>query len=287
MTLLEAVGITAAALWAGMINVVVGSGSLVTFPTLIFFGYPPVVANVSNGIGLVAGGLAGSWGYRRELRATAYFAVRLIGVSVVGAVVGALLLLVLPPEAFEAIVPVLILVALVLVVLGPRFNRWLRRRNDRRAAAALADHPAPPRHPQAAGDTAPGLADPALGDPALGRWAWLALIGGVLFAAVYGGYFGAAQGVLLFGIVSLILPMDAQRLNGLKNLLVTVANLVAAIVFIIVSPDQVDWAVVGLIATGSLIGGLVGARIGRRLSPVMLRSVIVVVGLVALVVLLW
>lgn len=265
MSLLEALGIAAAGLWAGMINVVVGSGSLVTFPVLIFFGHPPVAANVSNGVGLVAGGLAGSWGYRRELRASAYYAKRMIGLTVVGAVAGALLLLVLPETAFEAIVPALILLALLLVVFGPRLNRWSRERGERRAAATGT----------------------AVAADRIGRGGWLALIGGTLFAGVYGGYFGAAQGVLLFGIMSVIIPLDAQRLNGLKNLLVTAANLVAAVVFLIVAPDQVNWAVVGLIAAGSLIGGLIGAKIGRRLPPVALRAIIVVVGLIALAVLLW
>lgn len=277
MSLLEAFGIAAAGLWAGMINVVVGSGSLVTFPALIFFGYPPVTANVSNGIGLVGGGLAGSWGYRRELRASAYLATRLIGISVAGAVIGALLLLVLPEQAFEAIVPALIVLALVLVVFGPRLNQWVRLRADLRAAAT-GTGTAPPTDPASTSQIPPRL---------LGTGGWIALIAGVLAAAIYGGYFGAAQGVLLFGILSLVLPLDAQRLNGLKNLLVTAANLVAAVVFIIVAPEHVNWAVVGLIAGGSVLGGLVGAKVGRRLPAWALRTVIVVIGAVALVVLLW
>lgn len=265
MSLLEALGIAGAGLWAGMINVVVGSGSLVTFPVLIFFGYPPVAANISNGVGLVAGGLAGSWGYRRELRDSAYYAKRMIGLTVIGALAGALLLLVLPEEAFEMIVPALIALALVLVVAGPRLNAWVRDRAARKAEATGR----------------------ALDTDRVGVGGWIALIIGTLFAGMYGGYFGAAQGVLLFGIMSLIIPLGAQRLNGLKNLLVTAANLVSAAVFIVMATDQVNWAVVGLIALGSFLGGLLGAKIGRRLPPWALRATIVVVGVIALAVLLW
>lgn len=255
MSLLEAGAIALAAVLAGMINVIVGSGTLVTFPTLLFFGYPPVAANISNSLGLVAGGLSGAWGYRRELRSTGRLALQLVPVSLVGAIIGALLLLVLPESAFETIVPVLIALALVLVVFGPRLNRWARRHQPEGAVERLS--------------TA----------------RWVALVCGVLFAGMYGGYFGAAQGVLLIGLLSVLLPMDIQRLNGLKNLLVTVANLVAAVVFLLVAPEYINWAIVALIAGGSLVGGLVGARVGRAMPPWLLRAVIVVVGTVAIAVL--
>lgn len=249
MSALEVVAIILAGLAAGTINTIVGSGTLVTFPTLLLFGYAPVSANVSNSLGLVPGGLTGTWGYRHELRSLGPMLRRLGPASLVGSVIGALLLLVLPPAAFETIVPVLILIALLLVVFGPRLQKW--------AASQHADRITPGR--------------------------WVALIVGILLAGVYGGYFGAAQGVLLLGIMSILLPLGLQQINGIKNVLATIANLVAAIVFLVVAPELVDWMVVLLISIGSLVGGVVGAKVGRRLPPVVLRGVIVVIGTIAIV----
>ncbi|PZU49256.1 MAG: hypothetical protein DI571_02500 [Arsenicicoccus sp.] len=249
MSALEVVAIILAGLAAGTINTIVGSGTLVTFPTLLLFGYAPVSANVSNSLGLVPGGLTGTWGYRHELRSLGPMLRRLGPASLVGSVIGALLLLVLPPAAFETIVPVLILIALLLVVFGPRLQKW--------AASQHADRITPGR--------------------------WVALIVGILLAGVYGGYFGAAQGVLLLGIMSILLPLGLQQINGIKNVLATIANLVAAIVFLVVAPELVDWMVVLLISIGSLVGGVVGAQVGRRLPPVVLRGVIVVIGTIAIV----
>lgn len=249
MSALEVVAIILAGLAAGTINTIVGSGTLVTFPTLLLFGYAPVSANVSNSLGLVPGGLTGTWGYRQELRSLGPMLRRLGPASLVGSVIGALLLLVLPPAAFETIVPVLILIALLLVVFGPRLQKW--------AASQHADRITPGR--------------------------WVALIVGILLAGVYGGYFGAAQGVLLLGIMSILLPLGLQQINGIKNVLATIANLVAAIVFLVVAPELVDWMVVLLISIGSLVGGVVGAQVGRRLPPVVLRGVIVVIGTIAIV----
>lgn len=244
--------IVLAGIWAGMINTIVGSGTLVTFPTLLFFGHPPVSANISNSLGLVAGGFSGAWGYRREIAPLRQLLVRLAPASFLGSVIGALLLLVLPESAFEAIVPVLILLALVLVVFGPRLNVWAARQH----AGAV---------------TGPRL---------------VALIAGVLLAGMYGGYFGAAQGVLLIGLMSVLLPNGLQEINGAKNVLGLIVNFTAALVFLVVDPAQVNWAIVGLVAVGSLIGGLIGARVGRSMPPWLLRATIVLIGVVAIVVLL-
>ena len=252
MSPLEIAAIILAGMWAGAINTVVGSGTLVTFPTLLFFGYPPVSANISNSLGLVAGGLSGAWGYRREIKPLRSLLIKLGPASVMGSILGALLLLVLPESAFEAIVPILIALALVLVVMGPRINAWAARH----------------RAEQITG----------------GRL--VVLLAGVLFAGMYGGYFGAAQGVLLIGIMSVLLPNGLQEINGAKNVLGLVVNFTAAMVFLIIDPAQVNWTIVGLIAIGSLFGGLIGARIGRRMSPWLLRATIVIIGIVAIVVLL-
>ena len=231
---------------AGTINVIVGSGTLITFPTLLAFGVPPVTANVSNTIGLVPGVMSGIVGYRRELRGQRTRALRLGSASVVGGVLGAVLLLSLPAGAFSAIVPALILVGLLLVVLQPRISAWVNRRHEG------AHTPFGP------------------------WWVWPAVFG----AGVYGGYFGAAQGVILMGVLGIGIADSLQRLNGLKNVLAGLVNGVAGLIFVFVA--DVDWTVVALIAAGSIVGGQLGATLGRRLSPVVLRVVIVVVGLVAL-----
>ena len=249
MSALQAIALLLAGLAAGTINTIVGSGTLITFPTLLFFGYPPLVANVSNTVGLVAGGVTGIHGYRAELDGQGSNLRRLAPASLLGAVTGALLLLVLPAKAFETIVPVLIGAAVVLVIAGP----WLQ-------AKAAARHT----------------------DTGHGRRGQVLLVGGVYLAGVYGGYFGAAQGVLLVGIMSVLMTESLQRINGFKNVLGTIVNAVAAVTFILVARDQVDWAVAALIALGALMGGYVGAHVGRRLSPRALRAFIVVIGVTAI-----
>ena len=253
MTPFEVVAILLAGVAAGTINTIVGSGTLITFPTLLAFGVPPVTANVSNTVGLVPGSLSGVFGYRAELSGQRARLLRLGTASLLGAALGALLLLWLPSEAFDAIVPALVALGVLLVVLGPRVQRSVAARAE--ARGGLPDHGA--------------------------MWVWPA----VLVAGVYGGYFGAAQGVLLMAILGIGVADALQRHNATKNVLALVVNLVAALVFIAVA--DVDWAAAGLIALGSVVGGQVGATVGRRLPPAVLRGVIVAVGLTALVTLLW
>lgn len=247
MTLLEAILVVLAGLAAGTINTVVGSGSLVTFPTLLWVGLPPVVANVSNTVGLVPGAVSGAWGYRRELSGQRARLLRLSSATLTGAATGATLLLVLPPGVFAAVVPALILLACVLVVLQP----WLVRR--------LADRPRREH-----------------GGPLV----WIFIFG----TGMYGGYFGAAQGVLLIAVLALGLDETLQRVNAAKNVLAGLANLVGGIIFILVA--DVNWAAAGLIAIGAILGGVTGARIARKLPPAALRAVVVAIGVVAIVTLL-
>jgi uncharacterized protein len=249
VSLFEAVAILLAGVAAGTINTVVGSGTLITFPTLLAFGVPPVTANVSNTIGLVPGGIAGAIGYRRELVGQRPRVLRLATASLVGGLVGAVLLLVLPDDAFAAIVPVLILLGCVLVVLQPRISAWVAARHD--AAGGLPHHGA--------------------------WWVWP----GVLLTGVYGGYFGAAQGVLLMAVLGIGVDETLQRLNAVKNVLAAIVNAIAGLLFIVVA--EVDWQVVALIAVGSVVGAQIGATVGRRLPAAVLRVVIVVVGVAALV----
>ena len=244
----EILAVLLAGVWAGAINTIVGSGTLITFPVLLAVGVPPVTANVSNSIGLVPGSATGAWGYRRELAGQAHRVRWLVPAITLGSVSGALLLLLLPSEAFDTIVPLLIGVGVLLVILGPRIQRALARSRGH----AHGDH----------------------------GWLWPAM----LATGVYGGYFGAAQGVLQMAILGIGVDDDVQRHNALKNVLSAVVNGVAGLLFVFVA--DVDWFVVLLIGSGAIVGGLLGARIGRWLSPMALRAVIVVVGVTAIVALL-
>ncbi len=237
-----ALAIFAAGLAAGTINTIVGSGSLVTFPTLLALGYPPLLSNVSNNVGLVPGTVSGAFAYRRELTGQRSRVLRLGTASLLGGVAGAALLLGLPGTVFRSAVPALILVAAILMALQPRLSKILEARGDRRLHGGLG------------------------------------LFLGVFLTGVYGGYFGAAQGVILIALLAIFVHDDLQRLNGTKNVLAMVVNTAASVLFIIFS--TLSWSVVGLIAAGSVVGGQLGARIGRRLPAAVLRWVIVTVGVV-------
>ncbi|UYM06858.1 sulfite exporter TauE/SafE family protein [Solicola gregarius] len=264
MTPLEMILVAVAGLGAGIINTIVGSGTLITFPTLVAFGVPPVTATMSNALGLIPGGLTGSFGYRRELAGQRRRLIVLAPASFVGALTGAYLLLHLPEDAFVTIVPVLLAIALVLVVGQP----YLQRRLAARREAAVA-----------AGHVPATYAD---GTPKIGRGHVLATIAGIYLCGVYGGYFTAAQGILVVGVLGILVPDSLQRHNATKNVLSLVVNLVAGVTYLIVGWDRIDWTAVALIAGGSLCGGVVGARVGRRLPPTALRVCIVVLGLVAI-----
>ena len=239
---------------AGCINTVVGSGTLITFPTLVALGFPPVTATMSNAVGLVAGGVSGTWGYRRELRGQWDRLRWQIPASLVGAGIGAWLLLHLPEKVFTRVVPVLLIGALILVMIGPRIQAWAKRRAE--------------------------LSDAAPGHVSSRRM--FALVVATFAVGIYGGYFTAAQGILLMGAMGALLPESMQRMNAAKNLLSLLVNIVAAVAYTAVAFDRISWVAAGLIAVGSLIGGFLGAHYGRRLSPNALRAVIVVVGLIGL-----
>jgi hypothetical protein len=238
--------IFAAGMAAGTINTVVGSGTLITFPTLIAFGYAPVTANVSNTIGLVPGSVSGAVGYRDELSGQRERVVTLGAAAVCGGTLGSILLLILPASAFKAIVPFFIGVALILILLQKQINRAL---GDRRRAA---------------GEGVP-----------------LGAVAGTFACGIYGGYFGAAQGILMMSVLGLSISDSLQRLNAVKVITTGLTNLVAGVVFVVAA--HIAWDVAGLIAGGSIIGGVIGARYGRRLSPTALRALIVAVGIVAIV----
>ena len=246
MSGLEAVAVVLAGMAAGTVNAVAGSGTLITFPTLLAVGYPAVVANVSNNIGLVPGSVSGAVGYRRELRGQGRRARILCSASALGGLTGAVLLLALPSVVFDAVVPVLVLVACLLMAAQARLAAWILRR---RAHGAPDVGPAPLAIAYATG--------------------------------IYGGYFGAAQGVILLAMLGVFVPDHLYRSNALKNVMAGTVNGVAALLFIAVA--DVAWAAVGLIALGSIVGGQVGAHFGRRIPVPALRLGIVVLGVIVAV----
>ena len=252
MSVGEIVAILAAGLVAGTVNTMAGSGTLITFPTLLAFGVPPVVANVSNTVGLVPGSLSGAIGYRRELTGQRSRLLRLGASSLLGGSTGAVLLLVLPSDAFNTIVPVLIALGCLLVLLQPAISRFVVSRAEARGV-----------------------------DPDAKPHGGIAVFALVYAAGVYGGYFGAAQGVLLIAILGIGVQETMQRNNATKNVLAMLVNLVAGVVFIFVA--DVHWAIAGLIAVGAVVGGQLGATVGRRLPAWALRAFIVTVGVAAIV----
>lgn len=235
---------------AGFVMSAVGAGSLVSFPILLGVGLSPLVANVCNNVGLVPGGVSGALGFRRELAGHRHLVVRVAATSAVGALLGAVLLLVLPPGAFDRVVPFLVLVAATLVGVGPLISAVVRRHAGRRGIAVATDR-------ERMGPGLTGLSS---------------------MVGVYGGYFGAAQGVLLVAVLALGLDVGLQTVNGLKNVAVLSANLAATVVFVFFAP--LDWPVVGLVAVGSVVGGWLGAHLGRRLHPTVFRVLVVVFGYV-------
>jgi uncharacterized membrane protein YfcA len=254
MDFLEGSAILGAGIVAGIINVVAGAGTLVTFPALLALGVPPIVANVSNTVGLVPASITGAFGYRREL-AGQWRSVGLMAVfSAVGGIVGGILLLALPATSFSAVVPFLLLVAAVLSAIQPRVARYVRRN--------ASEH-----------ELRDGVTRPVT----------FGLILGVLATGVYGGYFGAAQGVILLALLGILWSTNMNRANGAKNVLAGIANIVSAAIFI--SSGTVDWTIAVLIGVGSATGGWLGARIGRRLPAPVLRAILVIVALTAAAVL--
>jgi uncharacterized membrane protein YfcA len=240
--------ILVAGVWAGTINAVVGSGTLVTFPVLVALGYPPLTATTSNAIGLAPGTISGAIGYRKELVGYWPQVIRYSVASFLGAICGTILLLKLPKNAFETIVPALVGLAIVLVIIQPRVSKWVAKRREENG---VEHH----------------------GGPLLMFFVFL--------IGIYGGYFTAAQGVMLMAVMGMMLSEPLQRLNGMKNVLAAVVNVIAGTIYAFVAP--ISWPVVLLLAIGSTVGGQVGAKIGRRLSPFVLRAVIVVVGVAAMV----
>jgi uncharacterized membrane protein YfcA len=251
VTGLEQLAVLAAGLGAGILTTTVGVASLLSFPVLVAIGIPPVVANASNTVGLIPAGLSGSFGYREELREHPRVTATVILTCAAGAVLGAALLLGLDPSVFESVVPWLILFTCLLVGAQPWISRWLRRHHD-------AAHPPAPRETMSPTTTF-----------------FAALTG------VYGGYFGAGSGVMMVAVLALGLDLELRIINALKTLAVLSGNVVAGVIFLFAA--DLDWRAVVLLAVGSVVGGYVGARIGRKLPPTLFRVLVVAAGITAAV----
>ena len=262
---------------AGAINAAVGSGSLLTLPVLMALGLPPGVAVRTNTVGMFFSTVGSVLGYRREISEERRHLTPLVLTALLGASVGALLLLTSPAEALDVVVPVLIVVALALVVLQKPLTTALRSRSENRAEHRAAADESGAEGATDAGASADGSERSPLRSPAL--------VGSIGAASVYGGYFTAAQGVLYLGILGVFTGRPMGSVNSVKNLLSLCVNLAAALIYMIAFfavDAQVVWAASAAIAVGSLLGGFFGAHLAKRLPEWALRGVIVVVALAAL-----
>lgn len=251
MTGLEHLAVLAAGLGAGVLTSTVGVASLLSFPVLVALGLPPVVANASNTVGLTPGGLSGSFGYRRELREHPRIALAVLLACAAGAVAGAVLLLALPPGVFGAVVPWLVLFTSVLVGVQPLISRRVRAR---------------------LGDDAPDRVQMSRTTLAL-----------TVLTGTYGGYFGAGSGVMMVAVLGFGLDLELRVVNGLKTLAVLAANVVATVIFVVAA--ELDWTAIALLAAGSLVGGYAGALVGRHLPDALFRTLVVLAGVTAFVLL--
>jgi uncharacterized protein len=242
--ILSVVGIFAAAVGAGVVNTLAGGGTLLVFPTLIKLGgLSELSANTTNTVGVFPGSIAGAWGFRRELAGTGPWLWLLLPPSLLGGIVGSLLLIAYP-SYFAALVPWLLLLAALLFLLQP----WLAKRLP------------PPRV-----DSLPSLE---------------VRVGLIVFqfvVAIYGGYFGAGMGVMMLAALALMGLGDIHRMNAVKNLLAGLINLISAVVF--ASSGTVHWGWSAVVVGGALLGGVIGARVGRRLPRQVVRWFVIVVGL--------
>jgi uncharacterized membrane protein YfcA len=253
MTLLQAALMFVAAFFAGVVNSIAGGGTLLTFPLLIWLGLDPKVANATSTVALWPGLFAGLFGYRREMNDSSLMLMRLGVISIIGGGVGAWLLIVTPSPIFARLVPLLILFATVLFMIQGPVNRWLRL--------------------------------PVPGSKPISTSWWIGAMVVQLFSAMYGGYFGAGNGILMLAVLGLIGLHNIHRANGIKNFLGVCINSVAVVAFTIM--HLVSWPSALLMAVGASLGGYFGARTAQRVGRTFIRRAIVVIGFAITIVMLW
>ncbi len=254
MTLIDACALVLAGFAASMVNAVAGGGSLITFPTLVAIGLPPIPANVTNTLAVAPGYVASVFGSRADLadlsrRRGSRWLLGLLPTALLGTVIGSTLLLATPRRIFDFVVPFLVLGATMVLA----FQQRLR---------AVVGHPR----------------------DMSSRRRTVALQGIILLAGVYGGYFTAALGVMLVSTLALVLDETLARVTALKNAISAVVGAVAVVVFALFGP--VDWAAVAILVPATIAGGYAGARLARRLPAAVLRIVIVTIGTIVGIVLL-
>lgn len=243
MTPLSGVLLGLAGFAAGAVNAAAGGGTLIVFPALLAAGVPALTANVTASVGLIAGPVGGSLAYREELRGQRHRLIACGLASVLGGAVGALLLLATPGDGFRTFVPYLILTAVALLMAGPRIQAMLRARGRE-------------SHPDAQASSRTLLA--------------------LAITTIYGGYFGAGQGVMLLAILGIALHDELQRINALKGVLGGLSSGAGVIVFVIAG--HVDWGFAAVLGAGAYFGATFGVRIARRLPPQVLRATIAILG---------
>lgn len=250
MNIWQDVLIFGAAMCAGMVNSVAGGGTLISFPTLVWLGRDPVMANATNAVALWPGSLAGMLGFRRELGGSRRWIVLLSAPSLLGGLAGASLLLHTSSRTFSALVPYLILLATLLLAAQELISRVLKRLTSEQR----------------------------------GRGWWTGAIIFQFFVGLYGGYFGAGMGILMLAALGLLGLTDIHQMNGLKNLLTLYINGIATIYFVLAG--AVIWQDALLMGIGAVFGGYVGARLARRLGRRFVRYFVIMVGLAMTVALL-
>ena len=237
-----------AAVAAGLINALAGGGSLITFPTLMAVGIPPVMANVTNTVALCPGYLGATLAQKKDLHGQQKRIRLLLPSAVIGGIIGGILLLNSSDQVFDRLIPFLILLAAALLAFQDTLRSWLQRRQ---------------------GDKKGNIPE---------IWAVLP----IALASIYGGYFGAGLGVIELAILGLFLKDNLTRLNALKQLLSLVVNVAASWFFLF--SNQVDWSAAIVVAIGSLIGGLLGGKIARIISPSYLRQTVVILSIITAIV---
>src|SRR5213080_2567949 len=252
MQFIHAAAMFLAAFLAGVINSIAGGGTLLTFPVLIWLGLDPKVANATSTVALWPGLFGGVFGYRREMSDSSLILMRLGAVSVIGGGFGAWLLILTPSLTFARLVPFLILFATILFMLQGPVNRWLR------------------------------VPSPTSGSQK--SW-WTIAIVVQFFSAMYGGYFGAGNGIWMLAAMGLLGLHDIHRANGIKNFLGICINGIAVVAFSMM--HLVSWPRSLFMAVAALAGGYFGARTARRVGRVFIRRAIVVIGFVITIAMLW
>jgi len=252
MSLPNILMMVAAAFAAGVINSIAGGGTLITFPVLIWLGLDPKVANATSTVALWPGLFGGLFGYRRELENSSTILLRLGITSIIGGALGAWLLIWTPSPTFARLVPFLILFATILFMAGGSINRRLRLQ-------PIVDEPKP-------------------------LW-WLGAIVFQFLSAIYGGYFGAGNGIWMLAAMGILGLHDINRANGIKNFLGICINSIAVLSFALMG--LVVWPDALVMAGAALIGGYFGARMAVRVNQVNVRRAIVVIGFVITFVMLW